>query len=248
VAFFAEWMVLRVFHEGGLRYVDDSDRRQIRACIDRKVLPKPGNERLAALRAWLWPKRAIIRAAFLDGDAYWHDRVKEEAKTWLDHANLKLYFVTAVDQADIRISFSQPGSWSCIGTDCHSVPKDQATMNYGWLTTDLPPDEVSAVVLHEFGHALGCVHEHQQPAGGIQWNKPAVYAYYGGPPDNWSEEEIDQNILATYSADLTVHTQVDPASIMMYPIPPDLTLNGFKVELNTQLSPTDKEFIRELYP
>ena len=103
-------------------------------------------------------------------------------------------------------------------------------------------------MLHEFGHALGCVHEHQNPAGGIQWNEDAVYEYYGGPPNNWSMAEVEHNVLQTYDENLTVHTQVDPASIMMYPIPPGLTLGGFEIELNTQLSPTDKEFIRKAYP
>jgi len=228
--------------------MDDSDGGQIRACVDRKVPPKPGNARMAAVRALQWPLRSIIRVAFLDGDAALHDRVRDTALTWRDHANLKLYFVPAVDQADIRISFREPGSWSYIGTECHSIPTDEATMNYGWLTADSSPDEVDRVVLHEFGHALGCIHEHQNPAGGIQWNRPAVYAYYGGPPNNWSKEEIDQNVLATHAVDLTVHTEVDTASIMIYPIPPGMTLNGFEVEMNTKLSPTDEAFIRTLYP
>ena len=121
-------------------------------------------------------------------------------------------------------------------------------MNFGWLTQDSSPDEVSRVVLHEFGHALGCVHEHQNPAGGIQWNRAAVYEYYGGPPNNWSTAEIEHNIFQTYDEDLTVHTQVDPESIMMYPIPRDFTLDRFETELNTQLSPIDEEFIRRAYP
>jgi serralysin len=228
--------------------MDDSHRRKVRACIDRKVVPKPGNERMALVRASLWPHRHNIRVAFLDGDSSLHERVRKAALTWLDYANLSLYFVTAVNQADIRISFRQPGSWSYIGTECRSIPADQATMNYGWLTLESPTDEVARVVLHEFGHALGCIHEHQNPVGGIRWNRAEVYEYYGGAPNNWSEADIDRNILQAYDEDLTVHSQVDPESIMMYPIPRSLTLDGFEVDLNTQLSLTDKEFIRKAYP
>jgi hypothetical protein len=228
--------------------VDDSQRRQIRACIDRKAPPKPGTSRLALLRASQWPPRAIIRAAFLDGDPSLHELVKAVALTWLDYARLSLYFVPTIDEADIRISFSEPGSWSCIGTDCYAVPADEATMNYGWLARDSLADEVSRVVLHEFGHALGCLHEHQNPAGGIQWDKGAVYEYSGGPPNNWSRADVDYNIFETYAEDLTIYTGVDPDSIMMYPIPRSLTRDGFEVEWNTELSPLDKEFIRAAYP
>jgi hypothetical protein len=228
--------------------VDDSEIGQIRACIDRKVAPKPRNERMALVRASQWPPRAIIRAAFLDGYRSLREGVKTVALTWLDYAKLSIYFVADVNQADIRISFRERGSWSYIGTDCHAVPADQATMNYGWLTRESSADEVSRVVLHEFGHALGCIHEHQNPAGGIRWNKAAVYEYYGGPPNNWSRAQVDHNIFETYDEDLTVHSQIDSSSIMMYPIPPRLTLDGFKVALNTQLSPVDEEFIRKAYP
>jgi serralysin len=228
--------------------VDDSQRRKIRACIDRKVAPKPGNERMALVRASLWPARTGIRAVFLDGDPSLHERVEQVALTWFSYANLDLYFVIDVPRADVRISFSKGGSWSYIGTDCQSVPAGHATMNFGWLTPDSPDDEVSRVVLHEFGHALGCIHEHQHPASGIPWNKPAVYEYYGGPPNNWSRAKVDRNIFKAYDANLTVHSRVDPDSIMMYPIPWGLTLDGFEVGLNSQLSPTDKEFMREVYP
>jgi serralysin len=44
-------------------------------------------------------------------------------------------------------------------------------MNYRWLTPGTLNDEYSCVVLHEFGHALGCPHEHQHPEYDIDWNR-----------------------------------------------------------------------------
>ena len=37
-------------------------------------------------------------------------------------------------------------------------------MNYGWLEPDTELREYQRVVRHEFGHALGMIHEHQNPA------------------------------------------------------------------------------------
>jgi hypothetical protein len=32
-------------------------------------------------------------------------------------------------------------------------------------------------VLHEFGHALGCVHKHCSPGADIHWNPEEVFFY-----------------------------------------------------------------------
>ena len=228
--------------------MDDAQRRQIRTCIDRIPPPRRRDERMALLREWRWQSGDIIQATFLDGEPSVQQSVKAVALTWLNYANLDLYFADGADDADIRISFREPGSWSHVGTVCHRRPVTEPTMNLGWLTPDSPADEINRVVLHEFGHALGCIHEHQNPAGGIRWNKQAVYDYYTGPPNCWSKDDVDRNLFEVYNQDLTVYTRFDPASIMIYPIDPWMTLNGFKVGWNTELSPTDQDFMREIYP
>ncbi len=220
--------------------------RDIRACIDRTPPPKGRGERMALVKDVMWQPGDIIQVGFLDGDRRVQDRVKKTAERWMEYANLRLRFGD-VDDADIRISFQQPGSWSYLGTVCRQIPKREATMNYGWLTPDSTDDEVERVVLHEFGHALGCIHEHQNPAGGIKWNKEVVYAYYGGPPNNWSKEDVDTNLFALYDEDQTFHTEFDPESIMLYPIDRRFTLDGMEVGLNTSLSDRDKQFIGDCY-
>lgn len=117
-------------------------------------------------------------------------------------------------------------------------------MNFGWLTPNSTDAEVERVVLHEFGHALGLVHEHQLPAGGIQWNKPAVYADL---EPKWSRAKIEQNLFATVDPEKAAMTRLDPNSIMMYPIKKSWTLNGFSTGLNPKLSATDVAFIHNVY-
>jgi len=40
----------------------------------------------------------------------------------------------------------------------------------------------------------------------------------------------------------------DPLSIMLYPIPQQLTLGGFEIGWNNTLSDLDKQYMREWYP
>ena len=110
----------------------------------------------------LWPNGRPT-ARFLDGDAGVQERVAAIAKEWEDVANLNLEFVRT-GAAEIRISFAEKGfSWSTVGTDALTVGRDEATMNYGWLEPDTELREYQRVVRHEFGHALGMIHEHQNP-------------------------------------------------------------------------------------
>src|SRR5437868_14082357 len=92
------------------------------------------------------------------------------------------------------------------------------TMNYGWLRDNTPNDEYSRVVLHEFGHALGCVHEHQSPKFTRKWNTAAVMKYFKGPPNYWSPDDIRHSVLEKYSPRGVSATRFDPKSIMLYPL------------------------------
>lgn len=103
-------------------------------------------------------------------------------------------------------------------------------------------------MLHEFGHAVGLIHEHQNPKGGIPWNKPAVIHDLSGPPNNWDEATIENNMFRYHPETDVEATDVDPTSIMMYPIPSVWTTNGFSAGLNSELSQNDKTLIRGAYP
>jgi serralysin len=211
---------------------------------------KPKNEadKAALVKAAKWNSGNIITVSFLDGVPSIQEKVKQVAKTWVapGMANLKLDF-RKDNNTDIRISFQYSGSWSTVGTECRFVKKSDPTMNYGWLDENSTDEELRRVVLHEFGHALGLVHEHQNPAGGIQWNRAAVIAELSGPPNDWSLEDIEHNMFEPQAASQTNFTELDENSIMMYPIPANWTTNGFSIGLNNDFSATDRSFIRQQY-
>lgn len=212
--------------------------------------PGAGTTRAALQKDAKWNSGVAITVRFLEGNESLQERVREVARRWTAPglANLRLVFNDSPN-ADIRIAFMQgEGSWSTVGTTCRLVPQHQPTMNFGWLTPESSDEDVRSVVLHEFGHALGLIHEHQHPKGGIKWNRDAVRRDLSGPPNNWSDEEIEFNVLEAAGKDETNHTAtIDLASIMMYAIPAGWTLDGFSTRENSDLSARDRAFIREQY-
>ncbi|HEY2401816.1 MAG TPA: hypothetical protein VGI23_15800 [Steroidobacteraceae bacterium] len=212
---------------------------------DQQILQR---SRAAVLKSAKWQAGTSITIGFLEGEAELRIRVQSVAQEWLKVANLVFDFRQS-GPTDIRIAFAPgKGSWSYLGTICRQIPSGQPTMNYGWLTPDSSETELRRVVLHEFGHALGLIHEHQNPKGGIQWNRPAVIHDLSGPPNDWDEATIDNNMFRYYPQTDVEATDVDANSIMMYPIPSAWTLDGFSAGLNNELSANDKVLIRGVYP
>ncbi len=221
--------------------------KNLKVCYERilprdlqRPLPQGDSEAARMTRAAIviskrWANGSTLRVRFMGGDAAQHDIVKQFAPQWSKHANLKLDFNNAPD-AEIRIAFQDDdGAWSYIGKDCLDIPRDQPTMNLGWQ------DE--GVVLHEFGHAIGLIHEHQNPQGGIKWNKENVRRDLAGPPNFWDPATIEHNMFAKYAQDQINGTTLDKKSIMLYAIPKTWTLDGFQSEPTEVLSATDQTFI-----
>jgi len=222
-----------------------------RICYD-KILPREflrahetlllrdGRTRAIMPRGKNWPKGSKLRVLFFGGTAAQRKLVKDFAPAWSKFANLDLVFDDS-PQAEIRISFDDTdGAWSYIGTDCREIPLHAATMNLGWQ------DE--AVILHEFGHAVGLAHEHQNPQGGIVWNEEVVIHDLGGPPNHWDPETVRHNVLAKYTAEQINGTDFDAKSIMLYAFPGSWTKSGEGTSFNTKLSELDRRFIAATYP
>lgn len=225
-------------------------------CLDL-ILPDVVTK-IAAIRSNLWNTGDTIRIRFLNRDSLIESKIKQFASEWLQFAHIKFDWVEQ-GYADIRISINSSGqSWSLIGRASGTFSCDPqtgkvywgregSTMNFGWFNARTTDQEFRRTTLHEFGHALGLIHEHQHPTNGITWNKSAAYQYYSRI-NNWTEADVDRNVFARYSQSQTFSGAYDPKSIMHYPIPTALTLDGFSVGLNGDLSTLDKEYIDEMYP
>ena len=190
----------------------------------------------------LWMNGSTLRVQFRGGTSAQQAKAKEQALWWTQFANLTFDFNNASD-AEIRVTFDpNDGAWSYIGTDNRSIPLDQPTMNLGFMD--------GGTAAHEFGHAIGLAHEHQNPAGGIEWNEATVIQSLMGPPNNWDEATIRHNVLNKYRIDQIRGTDFDPDSIMLYFFPGSWVKSGVGTHANEALSVVDKAYIAsaQAYP
>lgn len=223
----------------------------VRACVAKvatgpavgshALAAMPARERAALVTSARWPNGSTIRVRFLPGvSKALHDELLKAAAEWMTHANVKFVEVASAP-SDVRVSADPGGgSWSYIGTGVRSVPETEATLNLGWA------DDYGRS-LHELGHTLGLIHEHQNPQAKIPWNVPAVLAYYMAT-QGWSYQEIIEQVLKVDNEPLT-NGGYDRVSIMEYPIPAALVTDpSFAVGWNTSLSTHDVQFIGQVYP
>lgn len=223
-----------------------------KVCIDRilpheLLRPQPTRRAGGVLRAMspigkAWMNGSVLRVRFLGGTPQQHALVKEQAGWWSAVANLQFVFDDAPN-AEIRIAFDpSDGAWSYVGTDCRSIPLNQPTMNLGFMD--------GGTVAHEFGHAIGLAHEHQNPRGGIEWNEEVVIRELGQSPNFWDEATARHNVLRKYETNQVKGTDFDPESIMLYFFPASWTKNGIATKANEVLSKMDKSFVAgaQMYP
>lgn len=213
---------------------------------DHSVLEEGGSvgDRGTGAKGKFWPAGKVLRVQFQNGSAALQNKVFNYAKTWSNSANVSFVKVTS-GASEIRVRFGNIGHNSYVGTDNLNIAPNVQTMNLQ-LVDNSSEIEIRRASLHEFGHALGLMHEHQNPFASISWDKPKVYAYYA-TTQGWSQQMVDAQVLNTLGWGPAQHTGLDPQSIMAYSIPASLTTNGFSIPWNTELSAMDKEFIGKMY-
>jgi hypothetical protein len=194
-----------------------------------------------------WSNGSRINVKFKNGgSAYVRNKIKTYAQEWEKYANIDFVFIES-GTPDILISVNSSGSsWSYVGTDSRIyAQRGETSMNFGWFDDNTSEENFKRTTMHEFGHAIGLLHEHKNPLSKIKWNLPVVYNHYQAM--GWSINEINDQVISRYSVDLS-NQKYDPKSIMHYPIDPKLTLDGYSVGWNTNISAGDIKLVGEMYP
>jgi hypothetical protein len=247
-----------------------------------------------------WVPGGVVRVAFLDGDTHLHSSVAEATKQITDACNLTLDFGeqaggafrrwTTQDTAlaaEIRVSFDMDGFFSLVGTDStdptagpRSGPvggrAGQRSLNLGGFSARLP-QRWQGTVRHEFLHALGFHHAHQNMRGPCEsqfrWDddpgyeptqdprgmfvpdpagrSPGIYTFLAGFPNFWPRAKVDHNLRTEESPDLVVGP-FDSESVMLYSFAPFF----YKTQPSScaptgdhvQLSSGDRRGLSLLYP
>jgi hypothetical protein len=232
--------------------VTGSLARQVRGVVARSVT---------------WRTGQAITVCFKSGTVEAQKRVVRVAREWMQYANVVFDFeeggmprrCRGDGHEDVKIDFiDNKGWWSAYGTV--SRQRDPS-MNLQFLGVDTPryvnaqpvPElELRRIILHEFGHALGMMHEHQSPNGGcdaeINWDA----AYQMGTKMGWDREMVNAQMRQLTDVEEFNLTAVDRRSIMHYSLAPELFRLGRNsrcwVPENYDLSEQDKQFMASIYP
>jgi len=136
-----------------------------------------------------------------------------------------------------------------------------AVRNYCNSTNCVAGWKPGRTVLHEFGHAMGMLHEHQNNVAGdnpFQFDKQKVVEYYqsiGYTPDEASQM-AQVNVIDRYECTSAncrfAGSQFDKDSIMIYPIDNKWlvpgTLDNWVNIPQFEYSSRDKEWLAKMYP
>lgn len=242
-------------------------RAQTRLVPPEAKGPPAAQLRAVVVRTVTWRPGTSIKACFHGGTQKAQERVMRVAREWQQYANVVLDFeeggsprkCKGDNHEDIKITFiDNKGWWSTIGTLSR---RQDPSMNLQFFGSDTPmytngqpaPEAVMrTIILHEFGHALGLLHEHQSPNANCDAEIDWEAAYKVGAQMGWDKEQVDRNFRQFVNSVELNATDVDRKSIMHYSLAPVLFKRGKEspcwVPENGDLSERDRQFIASIYP
>ncbi|MDA8746649.1 hypothetical protein N9M66_00375 [Litoreibacter sp.] len=196
----------------------------------------------------LWLPGSTITISFINGTANQKRKFQKISTEWTRHANIVFSFVS--DGGAIRVVFGGSTNSSVVGSRALRFAKHKPTMRLAVIADAKRISRLErTTILHEVGHALGLIHEHQNPNASLVWDRELLISEYLRLVPNWTEEDIDRSIIRKADSIRYKHyRQFDPNSVMNYDFKPSLIISGPRISRGPRLSSSDIEFIERLYP
>lgn len=209
----------------------------------------------------------VLKVKFISGSPNdFREFIMNTVREWEAHAHVRFEFLDdlSTEYAHVRIDVGtglpndSMDSYSACGTNALVRPADQATMRLplsmyrAFRNGHNTEASVSRTVLHEFGHALGLLHEHQNPHREFQWTTAVVYLAFS--LRGISKESVDNQFIRVFSGPTFANSgQYDPYSIMNYALPRAFMFGSSacpptRDDSILNLSDGDKAFIARIYP
>lgn len=199
-----------------------------------------------------WDLGSTLVIRFLDGGSDLHGLVEQHARQWAPLTGLTFQFIgpNDVKPSHVRVAFTAGQGVraeefsSLIGRDALIDRMGRPTVKLGFTPRVLQdPKDARRLILHEFGHAIGLLHEHQNPAARIRFNAGALvqeYAKFG-----WTPAMVQSNIIDRLNPAAVEHTAFDDKSVMLYAF--DSRFATPETRTNTEISALDKQLVRKMY-
>lgn len=215
-------------------------------------------------KAYIW-KKDVLSVCFFGGADAAIEQIEDVANVWTSHTRLSFdfgssgqrYDCATSPRADIRVSFSGSGNWSYVGTEATLIDVGAPTLNLAEMGTgrNLSNSE-KGTVSHEFGHAIGLMHEHQSPVSMCEDEFNWEWLYDTLSEQGMTKDDVDHNmrqLLVSSSKSGFILTEFDRKSNMLYSLPAEAYASGrqspcYIEKKNHVPSGSDLAVVRAAYP
>lgn len=220
------------------------------------------SEQGVAFSNWRWlssqgmpaePGHVRLGVAFVNGPpSWWQNEVEKRARKWLDldpklASRISFEFGVPLKEAQIKICktgiknggvYEEKSNRAALGNRALTETFDDGISTMGLYNIEATE--------HEFGHALCLGHEHQHEGLPSEIIPSKAIAYYAKELD-WDRETTMRNVVRQRpgcSGDLSFN----PASVMLYPLPPEIFENDSVPYFNTnEIHDRDRACLRHIY-
>lgn len=207
-------------------------------------------ERIAVMTNKYWGARGVrLGVTFLDNpDAETRRRVLHYANLWGEGGRVNAVFSESAD-GQVRVSREPGGGYaSYLGTDILLVQPGRPTMWLEGVTAATPSDaECMRVIPHEFGHTLGCVHEHARRAVVEQLSPRKVVKVFRRDY-GWTAMMTYQQVLTPIEEAELLAGPVEEDSVMCYWFSGECTRDGQPIVGGKGITAGDYAKMASLYP